>query len=135
MDYYLQDLLRAHDVDKDGLIAKDEFLAYVLGDEELNERGEYTNPGAMVELQSQLLMHRPAAQLSSALFDLVDADGSGFMEADEGKVFLQLQGCDETELDYYWSDLLRAADTNQDGRIDQTEFPRYLLGDLSLIPI
>ena len=39
LDYYLQDLLRAHDVDKDGLIAKDEFLAYVLGDEELDERG------------------------------------------------------------------------------------------------
>jgi len=132
LDYYLQDLLRAHDVDKDGLIAKDEFLAYVLGDEELDERGEYTNPGAMVELQSQLLMHGPAAQLSSALFDLVDADGSGFMEEDEGKVFLQLQGCDETELDYYWSDLLRAADTNKDGRIDKKEFLSYVLGDTEL---
>jgi hypothetical protein len=56
-----------------------------------------------------------AVQLTSALFDLVDDDRSGYLEVNEGKQFLALQGCAPSELDYYWKDLLRSADVNQDG--------------------
>ena len=60
-------------------------------------------------------MQGVAAKLTSALFDLVDEDRSGYLEEGEGKLFLSLQGCDPDELDYYWRDLLRSADVNQDG--------------------
>ena len=36
LDYYWQDLVRTADVNKDGKISKDEFLTYILGDEELD---------------------------------------------------------------------------------------------------
>jgi protein-arginine kinase/Ca2+-binding EF-hand superfamily protein len=41
--YYWQDMLRAHDQNKDGKISKDEFLTYALGDEELNSDGTFAD--------------------------------------------------------------------------------------------
>ena len=38
-------------------------------------------------------------------------------------------GCSEDELDYYWDDLVRSADTNNDGKISKDEFVGYTLGD------
>eukprot|EP01043_Picozoa_sp_COSAG02_P045444 COSAG02_NODE_4152_length_5709_cov_15.912121_3_plen_1048_part_00 len=131
LDYYVEDIMRTSDADQDGVIGKDEFLSYVLGDEELDEQGSL-EPEAMANLLHQLKMNGPAAQLTNALFDLVDSDGSGFLEEDEGKLFLQLQGCDEEELDYYWSDLLRTADVNRDGKLNKVEFVNYILGDTEL---
>ena len=52
------------------------------------------------------------------------------MEADEGKRFLSLAGCDDpVELDYYWDDVLRTADVDKNGKISKDEFLVYILGD------
>ncbi len=59
---------------------------------------------------------------------MVDSDKSGFLEAAEGKVYLACSGCKSDEMDYYWSDLVRTADKNGDGRISKQEFVNYLLG-------
>ena len=48
-------------------------------------------------------------------FDAIDADGSGSLDEEEGKVFLTAVGAEEDELDYYWQDMLRCADSDQDG--------------------
>eukprot|EP01044_Picomonas_judraskeda_P040125 COSAG03_NODE_19551_length_334_cov_1.102128_1_plen_73_part_10 len=56
----------------------------------------------------------PAGKLVSALFDVIDADGSGYLESDEGRRFLSAVGCDVSELDYYWQDIIRTADSNGD---------------------
>ena len=69
-----------------------------------------------------------AARIVADLFDAIDADGSGYLDVNEGKHFLQIQGCPEDDLDYYWTDLLRVADANQDGQISKAEFVEYLLG-------
>ena len=66
------------------------------------------------------------------LFNAVDDDGSGFLEEEEGHVFLGVAGCAEEELGYYWSDLLRAADSNGDGKISKEEFLTYILGEEEL---
>lgn len=131
LDYYVEDIMRTYDKNQDGVIGKDAFLTYVLGDEDIDEQGSL-EPEAMAGLLHQLKMNGPAAQLTNSLFDLVDSDSSGYLEEEEGKLFLQLQGCDEAELDYYWSDLLRTADVNRDGRIDKVEFVNYILGDSDL---
>ena len=72
--------------------------------------------------------------MTAALFDLVDSDGSGYLEEAEGKAFLRLQNCEDSEIDYYWADLLRTADTNSDGKIDRSEFLAYCLGDTETTP-
>eukprot|EP01052_Picozoa_sp_SAG31_P023358 SAG31_NODE_1921_length_6916_cov_6.643245_2_plen_100_part_00 len=69
-----------------------------------------------------------AKALYGELFDTLDADGSGFLDATEGKRFLQCSGCEESELDYYWDDVVRSADTDSDGRIARDEFIGYTLG-------
>ena len=74
----------------------------------------------------------PAGKLVSALFDVIDADGSGYMESVEARMFLCAAGCEESELDYYWQDILRTADSNQDGKISKAEFLAYILGDEEL---
>ena len=75
----------------------------------------------------------PAGQLVAELFHACDSDGSGYMDADEGKRFLSLAGCEDTaELDYYWEDVLRTADSNHDGKISKEEFIVYILGDEEL---
>eukprot|EP01048_Picozoa_sp_COSAG05_P003835 COSAG05_NODE_187_length_14703_cov_123.022186_10_plen_301_part_00 len=70
-----------------------------------------------------------AAGLVGALFDCVDADGSGFLERQEGHAFLKVAGCAENELDYYWRDLKRAADKNGDGQITKQEFVSFILAE------
>ena len=55
------------------------------------------------------------------LFDFIDADKSGYLEAEEGRMFMMVTGCEEDELDYYWSDVVRAADKNGDGKISKAE--------------
>ena len=62
----------------------------------------------------------------------MDADGSGYMEEDEGKYYLSACGCIDSELDYYWGDLKRCADTNRDGRISRSEFLNYVVADMDL---
>eukprot|EP01044_Picomonas_judraskeda_P025589 COSAG03_NODE_7471_length_913_cov_1.664619_1_plen_232_part_01 len=73
-----------------------------------------------------------AAQIVADLFDASDADGSGYLDAGEGKRFLRLQGCREEELEYYWDDVLRVADENKDGKISKGEFLAYMLGHENL---
>lgn len=69
----------------------------------------------------------PAAEVVSTLFDSVDEDSSGFLEEEEGLIFLGAAGYAEGQLDHYWKDLLRAADQNGDGKISKTEFVGYIL--------
>ena len=73
-----------------------------------------------------------AGNLCGRLFDAIDDDSSGFLEEAEGKIYLSCSGCDASELEYYWSDLLRTADKNGDGRISKQEFLEYTLGDEEL---
>ena len=83
------------------------------------------------EGESPLLLG-PAASLCGRLFDVIDADHSGFLEESEGKIYLSMNDCDTTELDYCWNDILRTADTNGDGHIDRQEFLAYVLGKKKL---
>ena len=57
-----------------------------------------------------------ATELCSKLFDAIDRDESGFLEAQEGKLFLSRTGCPASEVGYYWKDVLRVADKNKDGQ-------------------
>ena len=135
LDYYWQDLVRTADVNKDGKISKDEFLTYILGDEEVDESGCFVDREREAELTTAmrtLYNDTPAGKLVSALFDVVDADGSGYLEEEEGKRFLSAAGCDDSELEYYWSDIIRTADANKDGKISKDEFLVYILGDEEL---
>merc|ERR1711871_1923374 len=91
--------------------------------------------GARAELaagQEPLYGDTPAGKLVASLFDVIDADGSGYLEIDEGRRFLCAAGCDISEVDYYWQDIVRTADTNDDGRISKDEFLAYILGDEEL---
>eukprot|EP01048_Picozoa_sp_COSAG05_P015175 COSAG05_NODE_1800_length_4061_cov_1.555780_2_plen_276_part_00 len=72
------------------------------------------------------------SKFAGCLFDLVDRDASGFLDAAEGRTYLSLMGCDPADLEYYWSDLRRCADTDGDGRVSKTEFNKYLLSDMEL---
>lgn len=85
----------------------------------------------------------PAAELYGHLFDILDADGSGKLDKTEGKEFLRICGVESAEpgervylgddpsslaeLDYYWDDLLRRADHDNDGKISRSEFLEYVL--------
>ena len=93
-------------------------------------------PGVLSRLQDELRFkiccRGPAGQLTGCLFDLVDRDASGFLDAAEGRTYLSLMGCDPADLEYYWSDLRRCADTDGDGRVSKTEFNKYLLSDMEL---
>merc|ERR1711865_124016 len=86
----------------------------------------------MGELHRQLCVIGPAGRLVGRLFDAVDENQSGFVEEEEGRVFLGVAGCSESELGYYWTDLLRAADQNGDGKICKSEFLAYVLGEEEL---
>ena len=81
-----------------------------MGEEELDIRGGFANPERASEILQQIQLFGPASKLVRSLFDVLDADASGIMEADEGHMFFRLLGCPDAELDYYWEDLLRAAD-------------------------
>ena len=71
----------------------------------------------------------PAAALYAELFEAVDSDGSGFLDEAEGKHFLRCSGCEEAQLDYYWADLVRTADTDRDGRVGKAEFLTHTVGN------
>ena len=70
----------------------------------------------------------PAAALYAELFEAIDSDGSGFLDEATGKQFLRCSGCAEAELDYYWADLVRSADTDSDGRIEKFKNPLMYIG-------
>eukprot|EP01050_Picozoa_sp_SAG11_P024866 SAG11_NODE_5427_length_1564_cov_1.032082_1_plen_321_part_10 len=89
VDYYWQDLLRTADKNGDGRISKDEFLDYVLGEEELDGSGHFLDKEHQWCLERQLRLMGIAGHLYAQLFDAVDQDGSGFLEEAEGKVFLR----------------------------------------------
>ena len=74
----------------------------------------------------------PAAALYAELFEAIDSDGSGFLDEAEGKQFLRCSGCEESELDYYWADLVRTADTDRDGRVGKAEFLTHTVGNEDL---
>ena len=130
--YYWTDLSRAADQNGDGKISKVEFMEYTLGDEEISSTGNFANREFEQDLRNQVRMLCPAGQKVSTLFNLIDTDGSGYLEQEEGQLFLSCVGCDADELDYYWDDLLRTADANKDGKISKSEFMQYTMGDVEL---
>ena len=84
------------------------------------------------DLKQKMCMTGAAARLVQTMFEFVDADESGFLEASEGKDFLFMLGTRLDELEYYWKDMLRVADTNKDGKISQEEYLRYIMGDMEV---
>ena len=133
LDYYWKDLLRCADSNADGMISKEEFVRYTMGDLEVNDDGTCAEEAFAFDMRRKIMVLGPAGKLVSALFDTIDADGSGFLDAEEGKRFLAAAGCDDpSELEYYWQDFLRTADENHDGNISKDEFLSYILGDEEL---
>ena len=103
-----------------------------MGDEELDGSGAFEDKEFEASLRRQLRLMGSAGDLCGKLFDAIDDDSSGYLEEAEGMIYLSCSGCDPTELQYYWKDLLRAADKNGDGRISKDEFLEYTLGDEEL---
>ena len=135
IEYYWQDLLRTADENGDGKISKDEFVSYILGDEQLTEDGAFISIAREQEMNTQVAGLGSAAELVGTLFDLVDTDKSGYLEEDEGKWFFVVCGGGDDlgrhgpllEVDYYWEDLLRTCDEDKDGKISKHEFLKFLL--------
>ena len=135
IQYYWQDLLRTADENGDGKISKDEFVSYILGDEQLTEDGAFISIAREQEMNTQIAGLGSAAELVGTLFDLVDTDKSGYLEEDEGKWFFVVCGGGDDlgrhgpllEVDYYWEDLLRTCDEDKDGKISKHEFLKFLL--------
>lgn len=61
-------------------------------------------------------------------FDVFDADGNGYIDKSElGEVLRQLgEEVDEEQL----NDMMKAADSNNDGKIDYQEFVKMMKSDL-----
>lgn len=73
-----------------------------------------------------------ATDIIGKMFDVLDTDASGELDESEAKLFLRSTGCVEDQLDYYWKDLLRTADSDGDGSISKKEFTDYILSDETL---
>ena len=56
IEYYLADLLRAADSDGNGEISKEEFVAYLLADEDLDASGDFAFEERRLEVEEQLAM-------------------------------------------------------------------------------
>ena len=97
-------MLRVADDNGDGKISKQEFLTYLLGDEILDASGRFADRVHESDLMTKLKWMGPAGDLIGQLFDAVDDDQSGFLEEAEGKLFLELSGCETDEIAYYWNE-------------------------------
>jgi Ca2+-binding EF-hand superfamily protein/CRP-like cAMP-binding protein len=132
LDHYWQDVLNVADTDGDGHVSKHEFLLYMLNDVELDDAGDFVDASHAGMYRQQLRYFGPAGNLCGQLFDVIDDDDSGCLDEEEAKVFLRCNGCEESEVDYYYANLLRASDTDGDGRVSKLEFLAYTLGDEEL---
>ena len=151
LDTFWADMLAEGDRDGDGQISRAEYLQYTLGEEELTAGGDFVDAEARGQLEGSLdalldkknsaapepaprqgLLVGPAAALYAELFEAIDSDGSGFLDEAEGKQFLRCSGCEEAELDYYWADLVRSADTDGDGRVEKEELLTHTVGNEDL---
>ena len=107
-------------------------LRYVLGDDELTEDGSFLEPERSTELHTLCCDHGSAARLSRTLFDLIDADGSGELGAQEAKLFFSLQGKPEEALEGCWQELLASADSSGDLKVSKLEFISFNLAKYEL---
>ena len=122
------------DTDQDGVISKEEFVAYMLEDLELDDDGKLEEE-AVAEVRRQIATLRSSAAvlvardveeaegagdatkhgtasmgsmlLIGSLFDAVDTDGSGTVERAEADRLFTVMGAVGEELQYYWDDLVR----------------------------
>ena len=136
LDYYFADIMRVLDGNHDGLIEKTEFLDYILGDELLDNAGDFVDPSAKQEMLDRLRKNGAAAQLFKQLFEIIDTDGSGVLDENEAKQFLAGVS---SESDYRrnrpdLNDLsdLASIDSNHDGSISKLEFINFVLGGIHL---
>ena len=109
LDYYWSDLLRAADADGNGKVDKSEFVNYCLGDTELTADGDFANASDFCKIKTSIATLGAAGKLVSVVFDLIDTDASGYLDEQEGMMFLRALGTAEDELGYYWADLMRSA--------------------------
>ena len=130
-------LVKTVDEDGDGKISKEEFLPYIMDDESDvdPETGQFRDFHRQLDIQRQIKLLGPGARLLGALFDAVDTDRSGYLEKEEGWVFLGVCGCDEAEIPYYWEDIVRTADEDGDGQISKEEFLTFLMEEEDVHPI
>eukprot|EP01050_Picozoa_sp_SAG11_P024610 SAG11_NODE_5296_length_1603_cov_16.845745_1_plen_365_part_01 len=75
-----------------------------------------------------------AVEICSRLFDELDTDGSGSLDALEAKIFLKCSGCPDAEVEHMYADMLRGSDTDHDGLISKEEFLDYTLATEVLDP-
>ena len=122
------------DTDQDGVISKEEFVAYMVEDLELDDDGKLDEE-AVAEVRRQIATLRSSAAvlvardveeaegagdatkhgtasmgsmlLIGSLFDAVDTDGSGAVERAEADRLFTVMGAVGEELQYYWDDLVR----------------------------
>eukprot|EP01051_Picozoa_sp_SAG22_P008787 SAG22_NODE_691_length_7888_cov_6.740788_7_plen_586_part_00 len=160
LDAYYSDLISAADADGDGQVSKAEYLAYALEEEELTADADFADAETRDSLSRALAalleeqrarraaqeLQQPgqpeqrappvppgaAAELCGRLFDAVDVDGSGTLEAAEGKVLLQHCGCPPEDTSATWADLMSAADADGDGKISRGEYLVYSLEEEEL---
>jgi Ca2+-binding EF-hand superfamily protein len=129
--YLWNDVRRTSDKNGDGNISRQEFLAYTLGDEELDEGGHFVEVEREQEIRQQIQdmstelldTHGSAlGQLATKLFTLLDADAGGTLDKPEGLRYLEMTGTSPELLDETWEDIMRTADGDNDGQISLSEF-------------
>ena len=95
LDYQWNDLVRVADTNADGRISRDEFVAYIMADQELDEKGDFSDEEFAYQLDIQLGLAGAGEKLMARLFDFTDVDGSGFLEDMEGKEYLMAIGTEQ----------------------------------------
>jgi len=139
----LMQIFEALDVDGDGLIEKDELIqgymkvmGQVYSQEELDKiiKEVDVNQSGVIDY-SEFVMATISRQISlsnqmlEAAFAMLDKDGKGYLDANDLKVVLNAHGKKIQES--VWSDMIREADLDKDGKISIDEFKNLMKSGMS----
>ncbi|XP_033727376.1 neo-calmodulin-like [Pecten maximus] len=106
----IDDVIKRLDADENGTVEYDEFEAFI------------TNSGFLKSLPDE------TDQDMLAAFQVLDADGDGYITKDELTDFMSRFGEKKTEEEI--QEIIKESDTNKDGRISYSEFIKHMAPNL-----